>query len=164
MVCEFAANLDGFVQLSDEDSQEAEIAVLRRRYFQLLVEESQAASTAPEVNVSPLKAENDTLRSDIQKLQREFDKLQERSALSDKDWQARCNRLSEELGSQRGRFRDQLSEDHKEKCDYIESASYWHGIVIGLRDSMVDRGSKPIDPEALVNTLNRLLENPPVKR
>src|SRR5690606_273431 len=39
MLCEFAANLDGFVPLSEADAQEAEIALLRRRYFQLLTEE-----------------------------------------------------------------------------------------------------------------------------
>lgn len=40
MVCEFAANLDGFAPLSEEESQEAEIEVLRRRYFKLLVDEN----------------------------------------------------------------------------------------------------------------------------
>src|SRR5215216_4992706 len=38
MVCEFAANLDDFTALSEEESQDAEIDVLRRRYFKLLVD------------------------------------------------------------------------------------------------------------------------------
>jgi uncharacterized protein YlxW (UPF0749 family) len=68
MVCEFAVNLDGFMALSEEESQDAEIEVLRRRYFKLLVDESRVDSKE---NI--LKAENENLQRKIVDLEKELD-------------------------------------------------------------------------------------------
>jgi hypothetical protein len=77
MVCEFAVNLDGFTALSEEESQDAEIEVLRRRYFKLLVDESRVDSKE---NI--LKAENENLQRKIVDLEKELDEeRKEKSSL-----------------------------------------------------------------------------------
>ncbi|MEO8607158.1 MAG: hypothetical protein ABI690_04720 [Chloroflexota bacterium] len=161
MVCEFAANLDGFTPLSDEDSQEAEIAVLRKRYFQLLSEERNPASKE-----NLLKTENEKLKRQLDDAREALETERERHEKSLRElgrWEAEHKLLSEELCSQHKQFLDQLSEAQHEKGEFIQAASYWRGMLIGLRDSMVDRGPKPIDPEILKNILNSLLEDAPVK-
>jgi hypothetical protein len=161
MVCEFAANIDGFTPLSDDDSQEAEIAVLRKRYFQLLAEERD-----PNLKENLLKAENEKLKRHLDDTREalETEREQHEKLLRELGhWEAKHELLSEELRSQRNSFLDQLSEAQHEKNDFVEAASYWHGMLVGLRDSMIDRGSKPIDPEVLMNILNSLLQNAPVK-
>jgi hypothetical protein len=116
MVCEFAANLDGYKALSEEESQDAEIDVLRRRYFKLLVDESRVDSKE---NI--LKAENENLQRKIVDLEKELD------------------------------------EERKEKSSLLGQMSEWKGMFKGIRESLRDRGDKPIRPESLLNVLNSLV-------
>jgi chromosome segregation ATPase len=62
------ANSRQTTPLSEEESQEAEIALLRKRYFQLLADESNLDTTE-----NRLRAENEKLKQDISFMQKRYE-------------------------------------------------------------------------------------------
>ena len=95
MVCEFAANLDGYKAISEEESQDAEIDVLRRRYFKLIAE---ARNT--DTKEGQLRAEKKSLENELNFLQERYQSLREEL----QEQHEKHGKLNREFGYMEGRI------------------------------------------------------------
>lgn len=100
-----------------------------------------------ERKVAHLEEECDRLRKELEIVHRQlYEKLE-----------AERNQSYEKLRAQRSQFRKEIKGVIEEKSTLLRQVSWWKGIFKGLKNSVKDRGQKPIDPETLLNILNSLV-------
>lgn len=167
MVCEFAANLDGYKALSEEESQDAEIDVLRRRYFKLLVDEGgigtkensfKVQSENLQRKIIDLEAERDRLHQELEVTRNQArETLQATRKKFNEKLDAEHTRFLETLGAERTRFHKEIDEERKEKYALSHQLSEWRGMFIGIKQALIDRGDKPMRPTSLLNVLKSLV-------
>lgn len=139
MLCEFAGTLDGFEPIHIEDEGELEIRAIRKRYFQLIEAEKL-------VETKSLKSDNENLGRQISYLEAELNRLHQ-------ELETTRNYAQEE----RKHFHEQLDAERKEKYAVSNQLSEWRGMFIGIKQSLIDRGDKPMLPKSLLNVLKSLV-------
>jgi hypothetical protein len=139
MLCEFAGTLDGFEPIHIEDEGELEIRAIRKRYFQLIEAEKL-------VETKSLKTDNENLVRQISYLEAELNRLRQ-------ELETTRSYAQEE----RKHFYEKLDAERKEKYAVSNQLSEWRGMFIGMKQSLIERGDKPMLPKSLLNVLKSLV-------